>query len=35
MKSSLRISLKTGEKIFINGAVLRVDQQVEAVAAPA
>ena len=28
MKSSLRISLKTGEKIFINGAVLRVDRKV-------
>lgn len=28
MKSSLRISLKSGEKIFINGAVLRVDRKV-------
>jgi flagellar protein FlbT len=28
MKSSLRISLKTGEKIFINGAVLKVDRKV-------
>lgn len=28
MKSSLRISLKAGEKIFINGAVLRVDRKV-------
>ena len=25
MKSTLRISLKAGERIFINGAVLRVD----------
>ena len=28
MKSSLRISLKAGERIFINGAVLRVDRKV-------
>lgn len=28
MKSTLRISLKSGEKIFINGAVLRVDRKV-------
>ncbi|VVT32142.1 flagellar biosynthesis repressor FlbT [Rhizobium sp. EC-SD404] len=28
MKSSLRISLKSGERIFINGAVLRVDRKV-------
>lgn len=28
MKSSLRISLKAGEKIFINGAVLKVDRKV-------
>jgi flagellar biosynthesis repressor protein FlbT len=28
MKSTLRISLKPGEKIFINGAVLRVDRKV-------
>jgi len=28
MKSTLRISLKAGEKIFINGAVLRVDRKV-------
>jgi len=28
MKSTLRISLKTGERIFINGAVLRVDRKV-------
>ena len=28
MKSTLRISLKAGERIFINGAVLRVDRKV-------
>ncbi len=28
MKSTLRISLKSGERIFINGAVLRVDRKV-------
>jgi flagellar protein FlbT len=28
MKNSLRISLKAGERIFINGAVLRVDRKV-------
>lgn len=28
MKSTLRISLKPGEKIFVNGAVLRVDRKV-------
>lgn len=28
MKSSLRISLKAGERIFINGAVLKVDRKV-------
>ena len=28
MKSHLRISLKSGERIFINGAVLRVDRKV-------
>jgi flagellar protein FlbT len=28
MTSTLRISLKAGEKIFINGAVLRVDRKV-------
>lgn len=28
MKSSLRISLKSGERIFINGAVLKVDRKV-------
>lgn len=28
MKHSLKISLKPGEKIFINGAVLRVDRKV-------
>jgi flagellar protein FlbT len=28
MKSTLRISLKSGERIFVNGAVLRVDRKV-------
>lgn len=28
MKSTLRLSLKSGEKIFVNGAVLRVDRKV-------
>ena len=28
MKSTLKISLKPGEKIYINGAVLRVDRKV-------
>ena len=28
MKNTLRISLKAGERIFINGAVLRVDRKV-------
>ena len=28
MKKSLRISLKGGERIFVNGAVLRVDRKV-------
>ncbi|AGA64934.1 Flagellar protein flbT [Liberibacter crescens BT-1] len=28
MKNSLRISLKNGEKLFINGAVLRADRKV-------
>jgi flagellar protein FlbT len=28
MKSTLRISLKAGEKIFVNGAVLRADRKV-------
>ncbi len=28
MKSTLRISLRSGERIFINGAVLRVDRKV-------
>ncbi|GEC31758.1 flagellar biosynthesis repressor FlbT [Sinorhizobium fredii USDA 205] len=28
MKSILRISLKSGERIFVNGAVLRVDRKV-------
>ena len=28
MKSTLRISLKSGEKIFINGAVLKADRKV-------
>jgi len=28
MKSALRISLKSGEKIFVNGAVLKVDRKV-------
>lgn len=28
MKSSMRISLRSGERIFINGAVLKVDRKV-------